>query len=491
MFFNVGHVIGHKYRIIDQIGEGGFGEVYKAEDIKSGNPIALKCVLPQNFEDIPGFVDDFNREATAAQKISNDHVVKIYSIEKTEFRNRVIPFFTMEYAPDGDLDAYIRRQESFLSTDQLTAWMRQLLLGLQSVNAVIIHRDIKPKNILLFGDVLKISDFGICKFIEQSTRTMTFKGYGTPSYMAPEVWENISATPKVDMYSMGMVFYVLTTLKHPFLPVPAGALPSDYLKNKHLYEIPKKPTEINGGLPDKLSLMIMKMIDKKPQNRFRDANEILAFLDKAEASETKPSIAPGIKEIAGLLHKTEEKAKRAEIEKDQLIKRGREKVEKFAKAFIFSCEDLLRQYDKIIDDVNAEASTVKIEKQLARLDQRYIQTYSYHNKSIQMLLERTDAITQIPNIIGWGYCYIDRYQDGFNLLLQLVPEEAYPRWLITRTQDHPLLETSEHVQRHAMMDVSSLDEALKGLHSIHIYQTEQKPFSLDDFVALVKKLASG
>lgn len=489
MIFNVGHIINSRYKIIDQVGVGGFGEVYKVVDLNSDNLIALKCLLPQLVEDTQGVVDMFKREALAAKKISSENVVSIFAVEETELRDKIINYFTMEYASDGDLDSFLKRQESYLSTEQLAHWMRQLLLGLRAVNVEIIHRDIKPKNILLFGDVLKISDFGLSKFIEQSTRTLTFKGFGTPLYMAPEVWENLSVTAQLDIYSMGMVFYLMASLKHPFAPIPSGEIPIEYLKKKHLYEIPKKPGEINKQLPDKLNLMIMKMIEKKPENRFKNVNEIITFLDMAVLSENKPK-NNSITEIAGLLHTTEEKAKTHEIAVLQKRKKEIEEAENINNRFSFSCEDLLITYDHIIDEINVEASTITINKHTNKSKLRCEQTYSFHEKSIKILLERTDAITQVSNTIGWGYCYIDQDKDGFNLLLQNDVNGLYPKWRISITQDNALFTRSRSSGPHAMLDLPSLENALRGLHATHIYITRLKDFSLDDFVILVKKLAS-
>ena len=209
MLFNIDHIINDKYKIIDLAGAGGFGEVYKVKDLTSNDIKAIKCLLPQIAAERPELNESFDKEAHAAMEVEHKNVVRIFSIEETTFKNNPVKFLTMEYSEDGDLDKFLRNQETFLTEENIIDWMKQLLLGLKAVNEKLIHRDLKPKNILIFGDVLKISDFGLLRFIEESTRTLTFKGCGTPQYMAPEIWEDLSPTILVDQYSMGIIYYVL------------------------------------------------------------------------------------------------------------------------------------------------------------------------------------------------------------------------------------------------------------------------------------------
>lgn len=490
MLFNISHVIDNKYKIIDWIGDGGFGEVYKIQDLISKDFKALKCLLPQFVEEHPELADLFDKEAKIAMQVDNKNVVKIFSTEKTAYRDNQVKFLTMEYAVDGDLDKYLKRQETYLSKEELFEWIKQLLLGLKAINKKLIHRDIKPKNILIFGNILKISDFGLSKFIEESTRTKTFKGMGTPLYMAPEFWENLDTTISVDQYSMGIVFYVLATLKHPFLPIPSNVDHNEFLKEKHLYTIPKQPKELNPELQKKLSSLIMRMIEKDPKNRYQNLDEILNSLENIQTPETQ-DLPPQLVEIAEVAQKSEQKIKKEELKRASERKKQEEESKKIQKIFDFHCKKLLTSFDKIIDTINIQIVPAKIEKfRIPKQPFPYKLEYNFHDSTLDIFIERIEGVNELSNIIGWGYCYIHYNEDGFNLLLQQSSNSSYAEWLSCTIKDHALWRSAKHMDPHAVKDIDRFNVALRGLHAMHLYVVDLKKFNESIFLDLVKKLVS-
>jgi serine/threonine protein kinase len=210
-----------KYKILEKIGNGGFGIVYKAQDLTTNNNVAIKVF--RNELD-PGDTDaliDWEREAKQALTFKHKNIIGSIGFAETTLDSGLkIYFLVMEYAENGNLSAIVEAQSSrnsFTSEKEITTLLQQMLDGLKEVHTTTIHRDLKPENMLFVGDILKISDFGLAKYVEQSTRTRTFKGAGTLFYMAPETWNLQRTSPATDIYSLGVILYLLCTNELPWL----------------------------------------------------------------------------------------------------------------------------------------------------------------------------------------------------------------------------------------------------------------------------------
>jgi len=490
MLFPKSHIINDKYEIIEWAGDGGFGEVYKIKDLASNDIKALKCLLPQVVAAQPELIDLFDKEAYAAMQVEHKNVVKIFSVEETNYQNNKVKFFTMEYTEDRDLDNFIENHNTCLPKEQLLDWMKQLLSGLKAISEKLIHRDLKPSNILIFNNTLKISDFGLSRFIEESTRTLTFKGGGTPQYMSPEVWENKSPTPLVDQYSMGIIFYVLATLSHPFLPIPSGENPYEFLRDKHLFTIPEHPIELNPELPKKLNSIIMVMIEKRPEDRYQNVDDILNALESIEEVE-KVEVSSEILDISEIAKKSEKKIKKATLKEAQKRKRQEDERKKIRNIFDFHCKELISSFEQVIDSINEQIEPARIEKSKSPHDQSFYQLMcNFHNSHLKVHIEQVSGVNEVENVIGWGYCIVDEYKDGFNLLLQKSMKSTYARWLAVLVQDSPLYNFAKYTKPHGVLTLDELNNALRGLHASHIYQVRLKEFNKDLFIELAKKLVS-
>lgn len=152
--------------------------------------------------------------------------------------------------------------------------MRQILEGLKVLHTKTIHRDLKPENVLLAGDTLKIGDFGLAKFVDEATRTLTFKGSGTPQYMAPEVWTGQHVSPATDLYALGVLFFEAVTGQPPF-----AAPDTQRLRDMHLYTPVPRPKTLNPTLPDTLDGLIKKLLAKSTRDRYQSADEVLVALE--------------------------------------------------------------------------------------------------------------------------------------------------------------------------------------------------------------------
>ena len=211
--FVAGTVLAGRYRIVGLLGKGGMGEVYKAEDLKLRQLVALKF-LPEALSTDGPMLARFHHEVRAARQITHANVCRVHDIGETSVGRYPLHFLSMEYIDGEDLAALLRRIDH-LSVPKGVELARQLCSGLASAHdAGMVHRDLKPANIMLDGrGRVRITDFGLSGLAEE------FRGEdnaGTPAYMAPEQLRGAPATPASDIYTLGLVLYEVFTGKRPF-----------------------------------------------------------------------------------------------------------------------------------------------------------------------------------------------------------------------------------------------------------------------------------
>ncbi len=260
------------YALVRKIAEGGMAEVYLAYKIESGRVnkdrfYALK-VMHSNLDE-EGF-SRFLREIEISNELNHPNIVKVY--EGGIWNGK--PYIVMEYIEGYVLEDLIKEDRLTLK-DKLNI-MKKICYGLSYAHQLgVIHRDIKPSNILISKDLkkVKITDFGLAKMLIKKTITVTGTTLGTPYYMAPEQLESKSVDHRADIYALGVTFYELLTGKLPFEGTPINII------YKHLNEEPRPMSEIRKGIPRKLEMIIMKMLRKRPEERYQTVDEIIRDLD--------------------------------------------------------------------------------------------------------------------------------------------------------------------------------------------------------------------
>ncbi len=208
--FVPGTILSQRYRIVGLLGKGGMGEVYRADDLKLGQPVALKF-LPDHLLSDGAALARFHREVRVARQVSHRNVCRVYDIGETDGRQ----FLTMEYIKGEELSSLLRRI-GILPIDKSIQLARQICAGLNAAHdAGVLHRDLKPANIMIDGDGnARILDFGLAGLSEELPQSEL--AAGTPAYMAPEQLEGKEQTAKTDIYSLGLVLYELFTSKKAF-----------------------------------------------------------------------------------------------------------------------------------------------------------------------------------------------------------------------------------------------------------------------------------
>ncbi|HJR05308.1 MAG TPA: serine/threonine-protein kinase, partial [Methylomirabilota bacterium] len=271
----VGRVIKGRYRVERQLGRGGMGTVYLAEQLSVGRKVALK-VLRGDFARDDGFVARFQQEAKLVAGLNerrNPRVTLVHDFDQTEDGTL---FIVMEWLEGRVLSEVIQRDRP-LDLGRAVRLAIQIAEGLEAAHrANVVHRDVKPQNIMVLdaGDDIKLMDFGIARLRDSGT-SVTRAGtmMGTPDYMAPEQIEGQAITEKTDLYSFGVVLYEMLTGTAPFRASTQAAV-----LTKQLQEQPVPPSRLRPEIPRELEAIVLKALEKDPANRERDMAAIVRAL---------------------------------------------------------------------------------------------------------------------------------------------------------------------------------------------------------------------
>ena len=275
----IGKTISH-YRILEKLGEGGMGVVYKAEDTKLKRAVALKFLPPHalgNDEERTRFV----HEAQAAAALDHINICTIYEIDEADGQT----FIAMAYVPGQSLKEKI--ESGPMELKEALDIAIQIADGLQEAHAKeIVHRDIKPANVMVNEKgQAKIMDFGLAKLSGRTKLTKTSTTLGTVAYMSPEQGRGQKVDYRSDIWSFGVILYEMFTGQMPF--------PGDYeqaVMYATMNEDPQPPKELNDEISEELQEIILKTLEKEPQDRFQSTSELLQSLKKLRGEKTGPVV---------------------------------------------------------------------------------------------------------------------------------------------------------------------------------------------------------
>jgi serine/threonine protein kinase/Tfp pilus assembly protein PilF len=270
-----------RYTIQGEIGRGGMGIVYKAHDHVLNTTVALKIIHPM-ISSHADVVKRFKQETLLARSVSHENVVRIHDIGEIEG----LFYLSMDYIEGQNLKKQLLSH--MISTlEEKIDIAKQICRALVAAHQKgIIHRDLKPQNIMV--DVegrLFVSDFGLAKSLEAHDMVFSEGIVGTPPYMSPEQCKGEESNQRSDIYSLGIIFYEMFSGYRPF----KSDTRAGYLR-QHIHELPKPPVEINPEIPDYIQTIILKCLEKEPENRYAQVYEILAELEPRK--DVVPAVEP-------------------------------------------------------------------------------------------------------------------------------------------------------------------------------------------------------
>ncbi|GAB6172680.1 hypothetical protein JCM15765_21580 [Paradesulfitobacterium aromaticivorans] len=514
MLITVGSVIQDgeesSYILDEMIGSGGFANVFKAHRESDGQLFAVKTLLP-SFDSNEGLLS-FQKELQQAATVESPHVIRYqYAHDGTKY-TEYPPYIIMEYADSGTLSDLIVQQQKARKPFDIELLMQlfiQLACGMDVINQVLVHRDIKPDNILICGNTLKISDFGLSKFSGENTRTLTFKGYGTAKYVAPEAWDNNKNTIQMDIYSMGIVFYELATLQYPY--DTGGSQDILAYRNAHLYQPVKNPASFNSELPPNIASVIIRMLEKPIQKRFTNWTDIIKSLKTAPMPQDK------INSFVDAALKTRNDADIRIQKQLSEEKRLAQEKEDFCRLIYSQYESTvinpIRDFVSRFNSQYAGTGTYKLTPEKGYPNgERFSNTITTpSNNRIQIEMEailmenhvrkvHVDRIFRdegyrnehyIPqcekrDILAWGRVY-DSKGIGFNLLLLKAGDALYGDWFILSNTNSGLGSSTRPAPFGFKLD--ELPREIELIRAVHIYNSELKALVIEDVLGFISSCA--
>jgi len=281
--FAPGQRFGSRYQIVEEIGRGGMGVVYKALDNELGRMVALKMIRPELTAD-PGILERFKQELLLASEISHENVIRIHDLGEADG----IKYISMKFI-DGTSLKDLLKTAGRLTAERALGIARQVAGALAAAHRKgVIHRDLKPQNIMLDqAGTAYVMDFGIARAVGTEDTTAQGIIVGTPEYISPEQAAGRTADERADIYSLGCVLFAMLTGRRPF-----EADTAQEMLTKHMSQKPGPPSRFSPNLSAGLDRVVLKCLEKDPALRYSSAKELLSALEAVAAAEQPPPAGP-------------------------------------------------------------------------------------------------------------------------------------------------------------------------------------------------------
>ena len=447
---------------------GGMGEIYLCQDKINDRQVAIKLIAIDN----PTEAKLFQSEIDISLALKHNNIIQTHYANTSTVSGVDFYYQVMEFHKNGNLRNVLINSTENISLADCYKIMTDLANGLQHAHQKIIHRDLKPENILYGNDGnYKICDFGLAKYVDNKTRTQTFKGSGTYPYMAPECWTFDSNTISMDLYALGIIYFEILTKKLPFI----GRNETE-IKEKHLFETLPNLLDFRGDIPIKIVQMIGKMTNKRPAERYISVNEVINVLDSVSNEVIEvPKTNDKLLQLAN--------KKIADQQREQL--EGQRKMNELQtkdRLLDHSAELLFQKFIDRVNELNAHLEQAKINVQRSRrklsisFQSKSIQFYFFSDSDIQQQIDRRIKAAKDFQIQRYGFLVQDvektylekdnvmllgkaeigggysRSGWGYNLILKRNgPEDLYGEWSIAWFNDSPLF-AGQHLE-HYPIDV--------------------------------------
>lgn len=322
---------------------GGMGEIYRGFDKSNNSEVILKLIPI----DDSSYENLLKTEIDVSIGFDNPNIAMTRHGGKIELEGTQYFFLIQDFYKNGNLRKQIKSGQSF---ENCFSQILDILNGMKEISSKIVHRDLKPENILIDDDNhLRVSDFGLAKYIDEQTRTKSFKGSGTRPYMAPECWTNSPNTIAMDIYALGIIFFEILTGKMPFIG-------SDDMEWSQLHIFTPMPSVLDyrPDCPIKVNQIIQKMTAKRFADRYKSIDEIIESF--TQAIDLQKSTNAATQKLASLGNSTLQRHSEQELKK----LKEQEEFEKFKNMIDFHVNELYSRIDNIVTSVNDNLESEKI-----------------------------------------------------------------------------------------------------------------------------------
>lgn len=440
--------LGNKYVNFSYFTKGGMGEIYKGTNISTNNAVILKLIAITDTDE----EQLLKREIDISLKLSSPNIAKTFASGKSKIENTDYFYIIQDYYTGGNLRSLIKPN---IPIDHCFKMMFEILNGMKEAHKSIIHRDLKPENILVdANNQLYITDFGLAKYINEKTKTKSFKGAGTIPYMSPECWTGDNNTISMDIYSLGLIFFEIISGRLPF-----NAKTESEWRDFHLFTPLPDITNFRDGIPAKLNQIIHKMCNKRISDRYKTVDEIEISLN--EALKINKQEMSEIEKLANIGNIAIQQKKATELR----IAQENERRNELIKLYNFHISNLLKSFtDKIqainnsfeeekisfYENKNNESSTIRnmkisfnrksININFSNYDSvssyekdRKERSRDYQMQKFGMVMQcPTDSFLKLNNIVLVGLAETEHIiienKFGFNLLFKKDNDSNYGEW---------------------------------------------------------------
>ena len=283
-----GTILAERFEILQLLGQGGMGAVYKARDTELERLVALKLIRPE-LASHPEILRRFKQELILAREVTHRNVIRIFDLGQAQG----IKFITMEYVEGRDLKSLIHEKGKFTAEDAVPIVL-QIAAALEAAHtAGVVHRDLKPQNVMSDKDGrVYVMDFGIARSLEHQGMTQTGALMGTPEYMSPEQAKGEKVDARSDLFALGIIFYEMLTGISPFKAETAMAM-----MFKRTQERATPLSQLNLGVPPVISDIVSKCLETKAEERYQSAREVITDLEAWKGGVPHSTIVPTSRRI--------------------------------------------------------------------------------------------------------------------------------------------------------------------------------------------------
>jgi len=335
---------GYIYKNFSFFTKGGMGEIYKGIESDTNKPIILKLIFieDESYEEL------LQREVDVSISCKDNNVVNSKSAGKINLDGNSYFYIIQDFYEKGNLRKHISKDTPL---ETCLAEIFDILHGMKEIHSKVVHRDLKPENILIDEDGhLRISDFGLAKYIDEKTRTKSFKGAGTIPYMAPECWTGDTNSIAMDIYALGIIFYEIIAGKLPF-----NCSSELEWREAHLFSQIPDITSVRSDCSIKINQIIQKMTQKRSSDRYKTIDEIISAFKEAKKLQKESSDAAD--RLAMLGNLSLQKVNKEKLERQKQL----EKEENFKKLIDYHVDELYSKIRRIVDNINLRFADPKIQ----------------------------------------------------------------------------------------------------------------------------------